>query len=280
VDDAQWIDASSADALVFAVRRLLAEPVAILIAGRTETSPFDSAGLPVLEVRGLDADAARMLLVHHAGRTVPAETCEWLYRSTAGNPLALIELASEAPRLGVELVDRPLAVETRVEHAYARQIERLSDDARRALVIAAAAGSVDIEPIFRALRSVGLRPAALEEAECAGVLRIDDGSLEFRHPLMRSAVYHAASPVDRRAAHRALAEALAGGGDADQRAWHLGSAALGVSAPAADALAEMAKRALDRSAYAAAAAAFGRAAQLTSEDDARAARLLAAAVPR
>jgi DNA-binding CsgD family transcriptional regulator len=278
VDDAQWVDASSADALAFTTRRLLAEPIAVLIATRTgEPSPFDSAGLHGLELRGLDADAARMLLVDQAGRAFPVETCEWLYRSTAGNPLALIELATDAPHLGVELFDRPLAVETRIEHAFARQIERLSEDARRALLIAAAAGSVDIEPIVRALRSVGLESAALEEAECAGVLRMEGGSVEFRHPLMRSAAYHQALPTHRRAAHRVLAEAMTAARYADQRAWHLASATLGASESASAALVAVAQRALERSAYAAAAAAFGRAAQLTVEADVRAERLLAAA---
>src|SRR5947209_6490323 len=91
------------------MRVLAARGIATVTA---EPSPFDSAGLPALELRGLEADAASMLLVDQAGRAVPAETCEWLYRSTAGNPLALIELAAEAPYLGVELFDRPVAVET------------------------------------------------------------------------------------------------------------------------------------------------------------------------
>jgi DNA-binding CsgD family transcriptional regulator len=278
VDDAQWIDASSADALAFATRRLLAEPVAAVIASRLgERSPFDAAALPVLELGGLDADATRALLIHHAGRPMPAETCAWLHRATAGNPLALIELAPEAPRLGVEPFDRPLAVETRVEQVFARQIGRLPEAARHALVIAAAAGTGDIEPIIRALGAVGLDAACLEEAEAARLLRLEPGGLEFRHPLMRSAAYHAAPPGERRAAHRALAAALDVERQADQRAWHLGSAALGASEEAAAALAQVAARAVERSAYAAAAAAFGRSAQLTLGDDARAERLLAAA---
>jgi AAA ATPase domain len=278
VDDVHWIDASSADALAFATRRILAEHIAVLIAARTgESSPFDSAGLPLLDVPGLDADAARTLLVHEAGRAVPIETCNWLHRSTAGNPLALIELAAEAPRLGVELFDRPLAVETRVERAFARQIDQLSEAARSALVIVAAAGSLPLDSVARALQSSGLAPSVLEEAESARLLQIDDEAIEFRHPLMRSAAYHAAAPRERRAAHRALAKTLDAVRHADQRAWHLGSASLGPDAPAATALAEVAQRALDRSAYAAAAAAFGRAAQLTVGDNARSELLLSAA---
>jgi DNA-binding CsgD family transcriptional regulator len=278
VDDGQWIDASSADALAFALRRLLAESIAILIAIRAgEGAPLDLADLPVLELHGLDAESSRALLVQQVGHGMPAERSEWLHRSTAGNPLALIELADEAPHLGVELFDRPLAVVTRVEQAFARQIARLSNPARQALMIAAAAGSVEVEPIIRALAAVGLDTSVLEEAETAGVLRAEGGALEFRHPLMRSAAYHAASPSERRVAHRVLADALIAAQYADQRAWHLGSATLGASEVAADALTDVARRALSRSAYAAASAAFARAAQLTIDHDARAERLLAAA---
>jgi len=112
IDDAQWIDASSAGAVAFASRRMLAEPLAVLIASRVgEPSRLDSASLPVLELGGLDPDVSRKLLHHQTDRAISAETCEWLHRSTAGNPLALIELAAEAPRLGVEVFDRPLKVE-------------------------------------------------------------------------------------------------------------------------------------------------------------------------
>ena len=278
VDDAHWVDASSADALVFATRRLLAEPITVLLAVRAnESSPFDAAGLPALDVVGLDREAARTLLVQQAGRAISPEVCDWLYRSTAGNPLALIELAAGAPGLGIEPFDRPLTVETRVEHAFARQIERLSDAARHALVVAAASGSGDLEPITRALMSVGVSPTVLEEAESAGVVRINDGSVEFRHPLMRSAAYHTALPTERRAAHRALADALGAARHADLRAWHLASASLGPSDEISAALEEAGRRAQERSAYAAAASAFERAAQLTSGEEARARRLLAAA---
>ena len=226
---------------------------------------------------GLDIDASRALLHHRADSAIPAETCEWLHRSTGGNPLALIELAAEARHLDVEVFDRPLNVETRVEQAFARQIGRLSETARRALVIAAAAGTGDMDPIVKALGTLGLTASCLEEAESADVLRIELGSVTFRHPLMCSAAYHAVPPAERRAAHRALAAVLDTDSQADLRAWHLGSAALGTSAEAAGALAARAERALARSAYAVAATAFGRSAQLTLENDPRAERFLAAA---
>ena len=278
VDDAQWIDASSADALAFAARRLLAEAIAVVITTRTEEpSALDSAGLPTLELRGLHEDAARALLMQHASQAIPEETSTWLYRSTAGNPLALIELAAEAPHLGLEPFDLPLAVETRVERAFARQIDRLSERGRRALLIAAAAGAVEVQPIIRAMEAGGLDSGSLEEAESGDIVRIADGKIEFRHPLMRSAAYHAATPAERRATHRRLADVLTAPQFADQRAWHLGSAALGASEPAATALVDVAHRAMKRSAYAVAAAAFARSAQLTPVDAVRAERLVAAA---
>ena len=278
IDDAHWVDASSADALVFAVRRLLAERIAVLLAVRTgEESPFATARLPELDIAGLDAADATALLLRHVQSTVSPETCAWLFRATAGNPLALIEVAPAAARLGVESFDRPLSVETRVERAFARQVERLSAAARQALLLAAAAGSSDLVPIIGALESMGLSPMVLEEAESAGVIQISVASFEFRHPLVRSAAYRAAPPNQRRAAHRALAAQLTAPRHADERAWHLASASLGPDDEIASGLDGVGRRARQRGAYAAAASAFERAAQLTAADQPHAQRLLAAA---
>jgi hypothetical protein len=164
-----------------------------------------------------------------------------------------------------------------VERAFARQIERLSERGRRALLIAAAAGALEVQPIIDALAAAGVDSSALEEAESCQIVRIESGRLEFRHPLMRSAAYRGATPAERRAAHRVLADVLTAPQFADQRAWHLGSASLGTSEPAATALVDVARRAMERSAYAVAAAAFGRSAQLAADDDVRAERLVTAA---
>jgi DNA-binding CsgD family transcriptional regulator len=278
IDDAQWLDRSSADALVFAFRRLLADRIVVLLAVRDgEDSVFDDAGLPELRLAGLDASSATLLLQHHGRDHVPPHVADWLCRATGGNPLALVELADDAPRLEVELFDRPLVVGPRVEQRFARQIERLSSPARRALAIAAASDSGELGAITAAMASLGIDSAALDEAESVALIRLRDSDLEFRHPLVRSAAYQAAPPVERRRAHRALAGALTGERHADRRAWHQAAAVTGPDDAVAAALEEAAVRAHDRSAYAAAAAAFERAARLTRDDELRARRLLAAA---
>jgi hypothetical protein len=278
VDDAQWLDGSSADALAFAIRRLVADPIAAFLAIRTgEPCAFDSSALPRLSVGGVDQEAARMLLISHAGRPIPSDTADWLYQATGGNPLALVELAADAPRLRADVFDRPLAVGPRVEQAFLRQIERLPDELRRALLIAAASDSGDLKPILLALEADGIPERAVEAVESAGLWRVRNGSLEFRHPLIRSAAYQAAPQLTRREAHRRLAEVLTGVREVDRRAWHLASAALGPDEQVAAALEEAAQRALERSAYAAAASAFERAAQLTRDEKECARRLLAAA---
>jgi DNA-binding CsgD family transcriptional regulator len=278
VDDAQWLDRSSADALAFAMRRLVADPIAAFLALRTgEPCAFDSSALPRLSIGGLEEEAARSLLVTHAGRPIPHDTADWLFQATGGNPLALVELAVDAPRLRADLFDRPLAVGPRVQQAFLRQIERLPDELRRVLLIAAASDSGDIKPILLALERDGIPERAVEAVELAGLLRVRNGSLEFRHPLVRSAAYQAAPQLARREAHRQLAGVLTGTRDVDRRAWHLASAALGPDEQVAVTLEEAGQRALERSAYAAAASAYERAAQLTSDEEECARRLLAAA---
>jgi DNA-binding CsgD family transcriptional regulator len=278
IDDAQWLDGSSADALVFAFRRLLADRVVVLLAVRgEEASAFDTVGLPELELLGLEPSAAGQLLLDHAAGRVTSETAEWLCRATRGNPLALVELATDAPQLEAELFDRPLRVGPRVEQAFRRRIDRLSEPTRRALVVAAASDAEDLGTTVDALAILGLDPSVLDEAQSAALIRVHGGDLQFRHPLVRSAAYQAASPAQRRAAHRSLASALSQDRNANRRAWHLASATIGRDEAVAVALEQAAQSARDRTAFAAAAAAFERSAQLTSENDARARRLLAAA---
>ncbi len=274
VDDAQWLDRASAEAIGFVARRLMADPVAVLIAVREgEESPLLSAGLPELRPGGLDPNAAAELL----GGTVSAQVASRLVAATGGNPLALIELGPDANRIP-DVPHGALPVATSVERAYLRRASGLSADARRVLLLLAASGGTDLALVRRAAASIGLGTEAVEEAEVAVALVVHRGDrVEFVHPLARAAIYHAASPADRRAAHRALAGAMTAGDDPDRRAWHLAAAAVGWDASAADALEAAARRARESSGYSAAAAAWAESARLTESEEQRAVRLLQAA---
>ena len=276
LDDAHWLDRSSQDALMFAARRLEADRVALLAAAREgEERTFEAPGVESIRLTGLSREAATTML----GEIAPA-VAERLCDAAQGNPLALIEL----PRLlsaeqleGTVPLDDPPAAGSSVERAFARRADALPEGARRALLVAAVSSSSEREPIAAALVALGLAPDALEIAEDAGLLRLGHGTVEFRHPLVRSAVYHAAAGSQRRAAHRALADVLVGPSQAEPRAWHLAGAALGPDETAAEALAQAAEHARRRSGYAAAAAALERAARLSPDPVAGLERLAAAA---
>jgi DNA-binding CsgD family transcriptional regulator len=279
VDDAGWMDDASGKALAFAARRLAADPVTILIALRTgEPSPFLSAGLAELSLAGLDPEAAKALLERAADRSVAPEVAGWLVRSTAGNPLALLELGPEAIRLSVPAPDVPLPVATSVERAYLRRAGKLSANARQALLLLAASGTAQTVLVLRAATRLGLGVDAVDQMEAAtGLIISRDGRLEFVHPLARAAVYHAASPGARRSAHQALADVMTDRDDADRRTWHLAAATADADPAVAAMLDDLGKGARERTAYAAAASALMEAARLTVEPEARARRLADAA---
>ena len=271
VDDAHWLDQPSADAILFAARRLLADPVAIIVAVRSaEPSPFADADLPTLALEGIALGASQELLTRVRAGGVPGGGAERLHRATGGNPLALIELAGEAETVAASLVAGPLPIATTVERAFAGRASRLSEAARRSLLVVAASSTADLGVIAQAGRALDVDIAALQEAEAAGLVAVSDGRIEFRHPLVRSAVHSAADPAERRAVHAALAQTLSEERYADERAWHLGAAAFGPDDAAAGALARAAARARGRGAYAAAALTAERAARL-SAGEARAA---------
>jgi DNA-binding CsgD family transcriptional regulator len=277
VDDVHWLDPSSAAALVFAARRLVADAAAMVFATRVgERAAVDDAGLPELELGGLDAAAARMVLVRAAGGPVPPATAEWLHAATGGNPLGLVELAAEAPRLGPAPVDAPAPLGARIEGALRRRLGGLSAGARAALLVAAASDADDVAPVLRAAPAVGGSLVGLEEAERAGLVHLGAGRLVFQHPLVRSAAYAAGSGAERRAAHRALADALEPA-EEDRRAWHVAAGTVDPDEAVAARLAAVAARARERSAFAAAATAYERAARLTPAAGAAARRRLGAA---
>ncbi|MEA2425969.1 MAG: hypothetical protein QOH13_2379, partial [Thermoleophilaceae bacterium] len=274
VDDVHLLDASTGEALLFAARRLVADPIALVVTCREgEPSLLDGADLRVLRVPGLDRAEAAELLAHDE---VPADAAERLYRATGGNPLALLELGPEAPRLAALPGDVPVPISTRIADAFMRRVERLPGGTRRALVLAAASGALDVAMLARAAPAVGVTVDDLAPAEEAGLVRLAEGRVEFVHPLARSAVYARAAAAERREVHAALAGALPDR-DVDARAWHLAAASTGPNDDAATALVEAGARARNRSAYAVAAGAFERAARLTLADSARSERLLAAA---
>jgi DNA-binding CsgD family transcriptional regulator len=274
VDDAHLLDPSSAGALLFAARRLVADPIALVLAVREgEPSLLDGSDLRVLRVPGLDrADAAALLRRAHVG----GETAERLYRATAGNPLALLELAPEAGRLSAAPTDAPVPISATVAAAFARRLGPLPERTRRVLVLAAAGDSRDAAALARATAGTGLGLADLAPAEEAGLVSLDAGRVEFRHPLARSAVYADATAAERREAHAALAAALPDR-DVEKRAWHLAAASVGPDAQAAAALEQAGTRARERSAYAVAAAAFESGAHLALSAEVRARQLFAAA---
>jgi DNA-binding CsgD family transcriptional regulator len=274
VDDAHWLDSSSADALAFAARRIEAERIAMVFAARPrEGRGVDVRGVEELAVGGLDEPAARELLAAGPAPVAPA-VAHRLIVTTEGNPLALIELPailSAEQRAGREPLDVPLLAGESVERAFLSRARALSDAARGALLVAAASDRGDLDIIVSAAGEYG---GALDEAEAAGLVRVRGGELAFRHPLVRSAVYFGAPAGERRAAHAALAEAI-GVSDPGRRAWHLAEAALGPGDEVARALEEAASAAGRRS-IEDEGRLLERAARLTPDPAERAPRLLRA----
>jgi class 3 adenylate cyclase len=278
LDDAQWLDRASAEVIAFAARRLFADPIAIIAAVRDdEDSPFLTAGLPELRLQGLDPAAATMLLERTAVDRISPDVTRWMLEATGGNPLALLELGHEAPRLSASPLDN-LPIATSVERAYLRRADAVSDGARRVLLLMAASGTPELGVVQRAARALDLKPADVDGAEAARGLVLQRGDhIEFVHPLARAAIYHSAPPADRRAAHKALATVMTAPDDVDRRAWHLAAAASGWDAGAATALDAAARRARERSGYTGAAGAWAESARLTEPLELRATRLFNAA---
>ena len=289
VDDAQWLDSASATALLFAARRLDAEGVAILLAVRDGARPLNTGGIDQLHLEPLGESAAGRLLRHEAAGLDP-QLAERVLADAAGNPLAITELARAAvaaPPRGQYGRPGPLPAGQRMQRLYGRQVSDLPDATRLLLLVAAAAGAGELALVLTAARALGICADALTPAERAGLVTVAEGAVAFRHPLVRTAVYHDAPLARRRAVHRALADALAspigdastdwGAGGIGRRAWHLASAAAGHDDDAAGELAAAAEQARHVSGYAAVAAAYERSAELTADPAVRARRFLAAA---
>jgi DNA-binding CsgD family transcriptional regulator len=279
VDDAHWLDQPSADALVFAARRLEGEGVAILFAAREgEARSFYAPGIRELHLGALDAGAARAVLEEFVASALAPEVRDKLVAAARGIPLALIELPSllTAEQLaGEDPLPDPLPLSANLQDAFLERVRRLPDAAQSVLRLAAA--DDDLAAVTRAASSLGIDASALDAAESAGLVRISAPRILFHHPLVRSAVYEASSFTQRQRAHRALADALTNEREPDRRAWHLGAALLEPDAHVADELNRLADRARSRSGYATASRALERSAELTSDDEVRSLRLSRAA---
>jgi DNA-binding CsgD family transcriptional regulator len=281
VDDAQWLDDASADALVFVARRLDAEGIAMLFAAREgELRRFEAPGLPELHLGGLDPAAAGALIDRHDGVALSSEVRDRLVVETGGNPLALLELSpalTDAQLSGAEAMLAPIPVSARVERAFLARVDRLPEESQTLLLVAAADDTGELATVLRAAAQLGAAPEALDSAEQAGLAHVRGTRLELRHPLVRSAVYQAAPLSKRQAAHGAIASALDGEVDADRRAWHRAAASVEPDPSVVEELEQAAQRARRRSGFAAASLAFERAAALTPDEEHRARRLIAAA---
>ena len=279
VDDAQWLDRASAQTLAFVARRLQAERIAIVFAVREPHEVKEVTGLPELVVGGLADPDARWLLASAIPGRLDERVRDQIVAETRGNPLALLELTrgSTPAELagGFGLPDaRPLA--SRLEETFVQRVTALPRETQLLLLVAAAEPVGDVSLLWRAAQQLGIRGSAGRPAEDAAL--IDLGiRVRFRHPLVRSAVYRAASAEDRQTVHRALAGATDPQQDPDRRAWHRAHAAAGLEESVAAELERSADRARRRGGVAGAAAFLERAAELTPEPARRGARALAAA---
>jgi len=276
IDDLHALDLPSAEAIVFAARRLAADPVAVLAAARSPEADRLVAGLPVLRLAGLDDDAATALVARAAGGAMARQRLEPLLRLAGGNPLALLELAGDdLDALAIDPAELPVRVPEAVTAAFARRLDRLDEGCRTALLVAAVAAG-DLPVIAQACAALGADADALARAEDDGLVSVRAGRVSYRHPLLRAAAYSHAPARDRRAAHRAVADALPEA-DADRRAWHLAESVWQPDAAVSDLLAQAADRAAARTAYSVASGAYERSARLCPDLGGRTDRLLAAA---
>jgi DNA-binding CsgD family transcriptional regulator len=277
VDDAQWLDGASARALAFVARRLLAERIALAFATRDVGGGW--ARFPQLRVEPLGRRDARALLESVLAARLDESVLERIIAETGGNPLALLELPrglTPAQLAGGFGLPAALPLSAGIEQSFRRRLVWLGRDARRLLLLAAAEPVGDPALLWRAARQLGIPQTAAEAVESEGLLTLD-GSIVFRHPLVRSAVYGAAEPSERREVHRALAEATDPQLDPDRRAWHRAQAASVPDEEVAGELERSAARAQARGGFAAAAAFLERAAILTPAPVRRAQRALVAA---
>ena len=279
VDDAQWLDETSARALAFVARRLLAESVGLVFAVREPTEVRELAGLPELVLGGLNEADARALLESVLPGRLDERVRDRIVAETRGNPLALLELPrglTPADLAGGFAPPDIVPLANQIEQSFVRRLESLPAETRRLLLTAAAEPVGDVTLLWRAAERLGIGLDAPAPAEAAGLFEIGV-RVRFRHPLVRSAAYGAAPVHERREVHRALVAATDPELDPDRRAWHRAYAADGPDEAVAEELERSAGRAQARGGLAAAAAFLERATALTPDPARRGMRALAAA---
>ena len=274
VDDAHWLDPATAGALLFCARRLGADRVAMVFSAREGAwENFEPQGLGEMQLTGLEPDAARALLDIHLDGARAEEVTRRLILETRGNPLALVELPGEltpAQLRGSESLPAQLHLTAHVEQTFLDRSRRLPPPVQSVLLLAAADDTGELDVLRHAAADLGVEESAVEAALGSGLLVGDTASYSVRHPLVRSAVYQAATGEDRRRAHLALAETLAGVGDPDRETWHRAAAADGPDEGLVAALELVGSRAQRRGGHVSALAAFERAADLTTDATKRA----------
>jgi DNA-binding CsgD family transcriptional regulator len=284
VDDAQWLDEASFQVLGFVGRRLLAEPVGLVLAVRETEDEQLFPGLPALTLEGLTGKDAQALLTAAVPGYLDQRVCDRIIAETGGNPLGLLELAREMSEaeLAGGFADLPRAsspghLQARLRDHYVGRVQVLPEPAQQLMLLAAADPTGDAALLWRAAHTLGLGPHSAAAADAEPLL--DIGSrVRFRHPLVRSAAYVAGSPEDRRAAHLTLAAATDAQADPERRVWHLAAAATGPDEDVAAALEQAAAKIQVRAGLAASAAFLGRSVTLTPEPGRRADRALTAAL--
>ena len=277
VDDIHWLDDASREALLFAARRLAVEGIVLLLGLRVgEGIDPASLELPRLRLDGLELPAAREVLGAAAG-TLPPAVAGPLLATAEGNPLALVEIPkalTEEQLSGRDALPSPLPAGRGIEAACDRQVEAVSVDSRRAMLVLAAMQSSRADLFQAALEHLEIPVGAVTDALSAGLVRDDGLRVEFRHPLLRASVYHGAPAPARRAVHEARAAVAP---DPRLRAWHQALSATSPDEGIAAGLEAAAFDARERGGSAAAAAAFARAADLSIDAEPRARRELEAA---
>lgn len=284
VDDAQWLDRSTLDVLTFVGKRLSTAEAVLLCAERPESDGHSAYldNLPSLLLPALDTDAAAAVLQHVINSTPALHGLDAAMRTrileeASGNPLAIIELGAAVAELDpcdLLLADSPMPTTRRIEDAFLGQLVDLSDGARTLLLVAAAAESLSVTELRRAADYLEIDDSAISALRSRGLLKLSEQSVETRHPLIRSAVYGAASLSARATVNRALAATL----DNHARAvWHRAAATYGTDDGVAAELELTAASASSYGAHADAAAALRRSAAMSADTGEKVRRLSAAA---